>query len=134
MRGTEFLPVSRQEMEQRGWDGYDFLVVTADAYIDHPSFGTAIIGRVLEDAGFSVGIISQPDWRSAKDFLRLGLPRYAFCATPATSTPWSTTTPQPKSAAARTPTPRAVRRESGPTVPLSSIRAASARRRPGCRS
>ena len=62
MRGTEFLPVSREEMLRRNWYYYDFLVVTADAYIDHPSFGTAIIGRVLEDAGFSVGIISQPDW------------------------------------------------------------------------
>ena len=74
----DFLPVSREDMERRGIEQLDFVLVTGDAYVDHPSFGTAIIGRVLEDAGFTVGIISQPDWRSAKDFLRLGLPRYAF--------------------------------------------------------
>ena len=68
MRGKEFLPVSRQEMEQRGWDGYDFLVVTADAYVDHPSFGTTIIARVLEAAGWRVAILSQPDWHSAEAF------------------------------------------------------------------
>ena len=76
MRGTEFLPVSRQEMEQRGWDGYDFLVVTADAYVDHPSFGTTIIARVLEAAGWRVAILSQPDWHSAEAFRRMGRPRW----------------------------------------------------------
>ena len=74
----EFLPISREDLERRGIEQLDFVLVTGDAYVDHPSFGTAIIGRVLEDAGFTVGIISQPDWRSANDFLRLGLPRYAF--------------------------------------------------------
>ena len=58
----DFLPVSREDMERRGIEQLDFVLVTGDAYVDHPSFGTAIIGRVLEDAGFSVGIISQPDW------------------------------------------------------------------------
>lgn len=72
----EFLPVSRQEMRQRGWDGYDFLVVTADAYVDHPSFGTTIIARVLEAEGYRVAILSQPDWHSAYAFQQMGRPRY----------------------------------------------------------
>ena len=71
----EFLPVSRQEMRQRGWDGYDFLVVTADAYVDHPSFGTTIIARVLEAEGYHVAILSQPDWHSVSAFQRMGRPR-----------------------------------------------------------
>ena len=76
MRGTEFLPVSREEMIERGWYYYDFLVVTADAYVDHPSFGTTIIARVLEAEGFRVAVLAQPDWRSTKDFLAMGKPRY----------------------------------------------------------
>jgi uncharacterized radical SAM protein YgiQ len=77
MRGTEFLPVSREEMLAREWYYYDFLVVTADAYIDHPSFGSAIIARVLESEGFRVAVISQPDWHSAEAFRAMGKPRYA---------------------------------------------------------
>ncbi|MBU5625318.1 YgiQ family radical SAM protein [Oscillibacter sp. MSJ-2] len=72
----EFLPVSRQEMRERGWDGYDFLVVTADAYVDHPSFGTTIIARVLEAEGYRVAVLSQPDWHSAAAFQRMGRPRW----------------------------------------------------------
>ena len=60
-----FLPVSKDEMLERGWYYYDFLVVTADAYIDHPSFGTSIIARVLEHAGYRVAVLAQPDWHSA---------------------------------------------------------------------
>ncbi len=60
-----FLPMSRAEMEALGWDSCDVIVVTGDAYVDHPSFGMAIIGRVLEAQGFRVGIIAQPDWHSA---------------------------------------------------------------------
>jgi len=71
-----FLPVSRREMEERGWWYYDFLVVTADAYVDHPSFGTAIIARVLEDAGYRTAVLAQPDWRSAEAFRAMGKPRY----------------------------------------------------------
>lgn len=74
---SEFLPISRADMEQRGWYYCDFLLVTGDAYIDHPSFGTAIISRVLEDAGFRVAILSQPDFRDERDFLAMGRPRYA---------------------------------------------------------
>ena len=73
-----FLPVSKDEMVERGWYYYDFLVVTADAYIDHPSFGTAIIARVLQEAGYSVGIVAQPDWHSVEPFRAFGRPRLAF--------------------------------------------------------
>ncbi len=71
-----FLPVSRADMEQRDWWYYDFLVVTADAYVDHPSFGTAIIARVLENEGYRVAVLAQPDWHSAEAFRAMGKPRY----------------------------------------------------------
>ncbi len=70
-----FLPISRQDLIERGWDVPDFLFVCGDAYVDHPSFGHAVITRLLEDAGYRVGIISQPDWRSVDDFKKLGRPR-----------------------------------------------------------
>lgn len=73
-----FLPMSKEEMDALGWDSCDIIVVTGDAYVDHPSFGMAIIGRVLEAQGFRVGIIAQPDWRSADDFARLGKPNLFF--------------------------------------------------------
>jgi uncharacterized radical SAM protein YgiQ len=73
-----FLPTTREEMEALGWDACDVIVVTGDAYVDHPSFGMAIIGRMLESQGFRVGIIAQPDWRTAVDFSRLGTPRLFF--------------------------------------------------------
>ncbi|MBV2235503.1 MAG: YgiQ family radical SAM protein [Sterolibacterium sp.] len=76
-----FLPMSRAEMAQLGWDSCDIILVTGDAYIDHPSFGMALIGRVLEAQGFRVGIISQPDWTSAEDFRRLGKPNLFFGVT-----------------------------------------------------
>jgi uncharacterized radical SAM protein YgiQ len=69
-----FLPMSRAEMEQLGWDSCDIILVTGDAYVDHPSFGMAVIGRVLEAQGFRVGIIAQPDWHSAEAFKALGRP------------------------------------------------------------
>ena len=72
-----FLPISKQDMADRGWYYCDFLIVTGDAYGDHPSFGTAIISRVLEDAGYKVAILSQPDFRDEHDFLEMGRPRYA---------------------------------------------------------
>ena len=72
-----FLPISKQDMTERGWYYCDFLIVTGDAYVDHPSFGTAIISRVLEDAGYKVAILSQPDFRDEHDFLAMGRPRYA---------------------------------------------------------
>jgi uncharacterized radical SAM protein YgiQ len=73
-----WLPMSRAEMDQLGWDSCDIIIVTGDAYVDHPSFGMAVIGRVLEGQGFRVGIISQPDWRSADAFRALGKPNLFF--------------------------------------------------------
>ena len=75
------LPVSREEMDALGWDECDVIIVTGDAYVDHPSFGMALIGRVLEAQGFRVGIIAQPDWRSTENFMRLGRPRLFFGVT-----------------------------------------------------
>jgi uncharacterized radical SAM protein YgiQ len=69
-----FLPMTRAEMEQLGWDSCDIVLVTGDAYVDHPSFGMAVVGRVLEAQGFRVGIIAQPDWTSAEAFKALGKP------------------------------------------------------------
>ena len=73
-----FLPMSRAEMDELGWDACDIVLVTGDAYVDHPSFGMAIIGRLLEAHGFRVGIIAQPDWRSAEPFAALGRPTLFF--------------------------------------------------------
>ena len=73
-----FLPMARAEMEQLGWDSCDIIIVTGDAYVDHPSFGMAIIGRLLEAQGFRVGIIAQPDWTSAEPFQTLGQPNLFF--------------------------------------------------------
>lgn len=69
-----FLPMTRAEMDKLGWDSCDIILVTGDAYVDHPSFGMAVIGRVLEAQGFRVGIIAQPDWQSAEPFRALGKP------------------------------------------------------------
>ena len=76
-----FLPTTRREARERGWNELDFVLITGDAYVDHPSFGAAIIARLLESRGYSVGVIAQPDWRSVKDFRRLGCPRLAFLIT-----------------------------------------------------
>lgn len=73
----QFLPVSKQDMAERDWDSYDFLVITGDAYVDHPSFGPAIISRLLEHEGYRVAILAQPDWRKAESFTALGRPRLA---------------------------------------------------------
>ncbi|MDR1978968.1 MAG: YgiQ family radical SAM protein [Synergistaceae bacterium] len=70
-----FLPVRRADMEARGWDTLDFLFVTGDAYVDHPSFAAALIGRLLERRGYRVGVVAQPDWRSTDDFTVMGRPR-----------------------------------------------------------
>ena len=71
----EFLPVSKEDMESRGWWWYDFLLVTGDAYVDHPSFGAAVIGRVLEAEGYRVAVLSQPDWHSCDAFTAMGKPK-----------------------------------------------------------
>ena len=73
-----FLPICMEDMKERGWEHPDFVMVTGDAYVDHPSFGTAIISRVLESHGYKVAILAQPDWRTADDFKRFGAPRLGF--------------------------------------------------------
>lgn len=76
-----FLPVTKEEMLERGWDSADFVYVSGDAYVDHPSFGASIITRVLENAGYKVAFLPQPDWHSADDFRRFGRPRLGFLVT-----------------------------------------------------
>lgn len=76
-----FLPMSRKEMEKLGWDSCDIIIVTGDAYVDHPSFGMAVIGRMLEAQGYRVGIIAQPDWSSKDAFMQLGRPNLFFGVT-----------------------------------------------------
>ncbi len=78
---NDFLPISKKDMKSRGWNELDFIIISGDAYVDHPSFGAAIIGRVLERRGYRVGIIAQPSWKSAEDFKRLGKPRLGFLIT-----------------------------------------------------
>lgn len=78
---SQFLVTSRRDMEERGWDQLDFVYINGDAYVDHPSFAAAVIGRVLESRGYRVGIISQPDWRSVEPFTALGKPRLAALIT-----------------------------------------------------
>ncbi len=78
---SSFLPMSKKDMTESGIDQLDFICITGDAYVDHPSFGISIISRVLESNGFSVGIISQPNWKTNDDFTKLGKPQYAFLVT-----------------------------------------------------
>lgn len=75
---NKFLPTTKNEMKELGWDQPDFVLVTGDAYVDHPSFGTAIISRILEEAGYKIAILSQPEWKNADDFKRFGKPRLGF--------------------------------------------------------
>ena len=73
-----FLPVTMEEMKERGWEQADFVYVCGDAYVDHPSFGAAIICRVLESKGYKVAFIAQPDWNKKEEFMRFGRPRLGF--------------------------------------------------------
>ncbi len=81
MENNNFLPINKYEMQGKGWDCPDFVYVTGDAYVDHPSFGVAIISRVLESKGFKVAILSQPDYKSAEAFKEFGRPRLGFLVT-----------------------------------------------------
>ena len=74
----DFLPISKQDLKKRGWRQLDIILISGDAYVDHPSYGVAVISRVLENKGYKVGIIAQPDWRNNRDFLALGAPRLFF--------------------------------------------------------
>lgn len=75
---SKFLPIDSSDLKARGWDACDIILLTGDAYVDHPSYGAAMIGRVLEDAGYKVGILAQPDWKKNDDFMKLGQPRLFF--------------------------------------------------------
>ena len=75
MKKVDFLPVSKEDMDKRGWKQLDFLYIVGDAYVDHPSFGHAIISRVLESHGYKVGIVALPDWHKIDDFVRMGRPK-----------------------------------------------------------
>ena len=74
-KAAPFLPTSRKEMERLGWDELDIIIITGDCYVDHPSFGTSIIGRHLESLGYKVGMIAQPDWKDPESLLVMGQPR-----------------------------------------------------------
>ena len=93
-----FLPVSRKEMNERGWDQVDFVYISGDAYVDHPSFGHAIITRLLESRGYRVGIIAQPDWKSPDSVTVFGEPRLGFLVSAGNmDSLWSTIILYPKS-------------------------------------
>ena len=82
-RLSDFLPTTKKECELRGWDQLDIILFSGDAYVDHPSFGAAVIGRVLEAQGYRVAIVPQPDWHGDyRDFKKLGRPRLFFGVTP----------------------------------------------------
>lgn len=78
---NDFLPINKKDMISRGWDSVDFIYVTGDSYVDHPSFGAAIITRVLENEGFKVAVLSQPDWMNSDDFTQFGKPKLGFFVT-----------------------------------------------------
>lgn len=74
---TDWLPITKKEVEDRGWDQLDIILVSGDAYVDHPTFGTAVIGRIIESEGFRIGIIPQPNWQDdLRDFKKFGQPKY----------------------------------------------------------
>jgi len=75
---VDFLPVNKKDLKQRKWDELDIILVSGDAYVDHPTWASAILGRFLERQGYRVGIIAQPDWKSIDDFKQLGAPRLFF--------------------------------------------------------
>ena len=78
----KYLPLNKKEMEKIGWERPDFVLVTGDAYVDHPSFGTAVIGRIIESEGYRIGIVAQPNWKDdLRDFKKLGKPKYFFGVT-----------------------------------------------------
>jgi uncharacterized radical SAM protein YgiQ len=79
---TDWLPLTKKEVEKRGWSELDVVIISGDAYVDHPAFGTAVIGRIMEDEGFKVGIVAQPNWKDdLRDFKKLGRPKYFFGVT-----------------------------------------------------
>ena len=104
---STFLPITKKEALERGWDQLDFVYIIGDAYVDHPSFGAAIISRLIESLGFSIGIISQPV--SDRDYQEFGKPKYAFLVTGGNIDSMVATTPLPNANAAMTLIPLAAR-------------------------
>ena len=78
---NDFLPINKKEMLERGWQDVDFVFVTGDSYVDHPSFGVAILTRLLENKGYRVAVLSQPNWKNDGDFTQFGRPRLGFMVT-----------------------------------------------------
>ena len=115
---SSFLPITHAEALERGWEQLDFVYIIGDAYVDHPSFGAAIISRVIESLGFSIGIISQPV--ADRDYMEFGKPRYAFLVTGGNIDSMVPTIPLPNAAAATMPTPPAAKPADVPTAPPSS--------------
>lgn len=111
-----FLPITEKEIQACGWNKPDFIIVTGDAYVDHPSFGTAIISRVLEAAGYKVCIIPQP--RCDKDYQRFGRPRLCFLVNSGNIDSMVAHYTAAKKDEVMMPTPLAVSPEQDPTVPL----------------
>ena len=120
---SDWLPTSVKEVRARGWDTLDVILFTGDAYVDHPSFGPAVVGRLLEAEGLRVAIVPQPNWRDdLRDFRKLGRPRLFFGVS-AGNMDWSTITRPTKGCAATTPTPQEDKPDSGPTMRPRSTRA-----------
>ncbi len=118
MTTTGFLPITREEMEDRGITQPDFVYVTGDAYVDHPSFGHAIITRILEAHGYSVCIISQPDWKDEKSIRFSDAPGWDSWFPPETWIPWLIIILYPGNAGPPTPIRREGKPGKGPTMPL----------------
>ena len=130
---TEFLPISRADMEARGWEQLDFVVVGGDAYVDHPSFGTAIISRLLEAEGYKIGVLAQPRYTDCEDFKRFGKPKYGFFIGGGNVDSMVTTIPWQRSPAPRTNTPPAARAAHARTAAPPCTPALPSRPIPTCR-
>ena len=116
-----FLPITKEEMTARGWEAADFVYVTGDAYVDHPSFGPAIITRLLESQGYRVAVLAQPRFDTPEDMTRFGRPRLGFLVSGGNIDSMSPTIPPPAACAARISTPPAAGQGCAPTAPPLSI-------------
>ena len=121
MKKVDFLPVSKEDMDKRGWKQLDFLYIVGDAYVDHPTFGVAIISRLLESYSYKIAILAQPDWRTDRDFTRFGQPKLGFMVTAGNIDSMVATILLPEESAATTLIPPEERQENVQTVPLRCI-------------
>ena len=119
---TDFLPTPKKECELRAWDELDVILFSGDAYVDHPSFGAAILGRILEANGYRVAIVPQPDWHGDfRDFKKLGRPRLFFGVSPGAMDSMVIATRQTAECAAKMPSAQTPVTTCAPTIRLSSI-------------